>query len=145
MTVDIDTRNREIADALTAQGFPESLAWERTPGYRCADGHSQLWARADGQCWVKNCQQPMEPNPRVPHDFTNAEFLLPAVEAWCDHVNAYWTWQRVAMALPGQEYAAHIMTVTPTPEVKEWGAFGTTPTEALWQAFAAALAEGVQA
>lgn len=67
------------------------------------------------------------------------------MDAWCDRVNAYWTWQRVAMALPGQEYAARIMTVTPAGEVREWEAWGTTPTEALREAFAQALAEGVQA
>jgi len=53
--------NREIAEALTAQGFEEGLAWEIQDKYiGTPDGHMIL----------------------VPHDFTDTRYLLPAVEEY---------------------------------------------------------------
>ncbi|NMP21873.1 hypothetical protein [Sulfobacillus harzensis] len=53
-----DDKDRAIAEALTALGLDEGLAWEwQFPSERLAIGP-------------------------IPHDFTKAEYLLPAVEAW---------------------------------------------------------------
>ena len=53
--------NREIAEAMTAQGFDEGLAWELQDKYiGTPDGHMIL----------------------VPHNFTDPCYLLPALEAY---------------------------------------------------------------
>ena len=79
----------------------------------------------------------------IPHDFTQWAHIKPALEAWCDKLLGWWTWQRVSMPLPDEGYSATIARLagpTNAPMPQEWTAFGPTPEDALALAFDAALA-----
>ena len=86
--------NREIAEAMTAQGFDEGLAWELQDKYiGTPDGHMIL----------------------VPHNFTDPRYLLPALEAWRKQDPATRKW-RIESAETWIESTDGI-----TPERKDYG------------------------
>ena len=81
-----DTMNREIAEALTALGLDEGLAWE---GWQCTLGHI---IGDDGQCESSDgCHANVLLRP---HDFTDARYLEKAIDAYCDETGHGYTVQR---------------------------------------------------
>lgn len=105
-----DDKDRAIAEALTALGLDEGLAWE--PAKVCPQGHSlgsvfigRLCSRCvddylmahDHLSYYQEALEEMQRMPdvikkewrigRIPHDFTNPTFLLPAARAYCQYRN----------------------------------------------------------
>lgn len=86
--MDTPTRNRAIAETLSAAGLSAGLVWE--PAYACPNGHDN---HADGCLDVCEnfeqgighlcvyCQAPIGRGGS--RDFTDPAVLFPALRAWC--------------------------------------------------------------
>ncbi|MCL5117034.1 MAG: hypothetical protein M1272_07790 [Firmicutes bacterium] len=81
-----DRMNREMAEALSALGLSEAMAWEA--GFLCERGHWVDHEFAPGECaysafnddWGK-CRATTQPTPR-PRDFTDPGVLITAADEW---------------------------------------------------------------
>lgn len=126
-----DPINLTIAEALTAHGFDTALAWE--PARECPRGHLNVGRTPIGgwcdECIVQRWEHRdeyddavttiseviawMETFPaaisrmwridRIPHDFTDPRYLLPAIEAFCDQMGYGYLLHRYADPLDGIE------------------------------------------
>ena len=76
--------NRAIAEALTARGFAEALAW--SPARTCPNGHDNY----ENDCGAPDeaignrcvyCDAVIQRG--EPHDFTDPRYLMPVLEAYC--------------------------------------------------------------
>lgn len=80
-----DRMNREIAEGLEEEHLPAELIWERAWG--CPAGHVMTQRAVNDTCLYydevtrKVCGLDVR-HSRIPLDFTNPAYLLPALEAW---------------------------------------------------------------
>ena len=139
--------NRAIAEALTAQGFAEDLAWKAVVVHASCKARDRLdethWnppvimvekgvyrCGVTGPTWVCNGEIEPQDVELIPHNFTDPRYLFPALEAYCDQNHIGWTLQRYtsdpAPMAVGRLEIAHI-----AQDPKPW--------HALRNAFAAAL------
>lgn len=146
--------NRAIAEALTALGFAEGLAWKAVVVHASCKARDRLdevhWeppviivekgvyrCGVTGPTWVCNGEIEPQDVELIPHNFTDPRYLLPALEAWTDKKHAGWTlwkWQ-VKNDSPSTTHAASVFIVYGD----RWEGASNEPFEALRNAFSAAL------
>lgn len=75
--------NQEIAEELSGLGMEQGLAWERVRTYRCDNGHTHDCVREGIYCCEEGCRERvLKMYLLEPLDFTQAQYLMPAVEAY---------------------------------------------------------------
>lgn len=73
--------NHEIAEALMKLGFDAKLAWQNSDDAICAMGHTAPDAATPFmRCSVEGCGHRFIV---YPHNFTDARYLFPVLEAYC--------------------------------------------------------------
>ena len=105
--------NRAMAEALTAQGFAEDLAWKAVVVHASCKARDRLdethWnppvimvekgvyrCGVTGPTWVCNGEIEPQDVELIPHNFTDPRYLWPAFEAYFNQAGseAEWRWYR---------------------------------------------------
>ena len=153
--MDTQTRNREIAEALTALGLDLKFAWKAVANHASCKARDRLdevhWeppviivekdvyrCGVTGPTWICNGEIEPQDVELVPHDFLDPCYLLPAVQAYFDspHAAIDWEWYRVA-----EGWLVYFIDRVRNEDV-QWKGVGATITEALANALHAALGVG---
>ena len=127
--------NQAIADALTALGLAEELAWEDDE-LMCSEGHftsMTQWHRRVGEPCPKGLGECGKPLMRMPHDFTDLRYLIPAVESYCEEYDYGLT------CVPYDGGLMWLVVINTLNDVLKYYGDAATLVEALRDAFAAAL------
>ncbi len=144
--------NRAIAEALTAQGFAEDLAWKAVVVHASCKARDRLdethWnppvimvekgvyrCGVTGPTWVCNGEIEPQDVELIPRDFLDPRYLGKAVDAYCDNTGNGYTVHRCFDPADGVEAVIYAGPLQDWTGLAEHG----QSTRALRNAFAAAL------